>query len=234
MSEVFMFRGVDYELGFADYTTSKIRTGMSEKLNHKDKKLSAYDFTYRIINHWEKNKLIDSNRENNKGWRRYSTMDLVWLFIVKELRSFGVSLEQIFKVKENMNQEANEISEFPQLEYYISLALINKPVFLLIFPEGEAHCLTEKEYQLNREFSSQNNHILINLNNIVQIILPQYNLKPNFKTENELNFEERKVIQLLRLGNYDEIDLTLEEGQYNKLENVENVNNQYKNIENGI
>jgi len=231
MSEIFMFRGVDYELGYADYSVSQVKTGMTTTLNNKDRKISNYDFTYRIINHWEKNGLINSNRENNKGWRRYSIMNMVWLFIIKELRSFGVSLDQILAVKAHLTEDSTEYSDFPQLEYYVSLTLVNKPVFLLIFPNGEAHCLSEKEYQLNREFSSQNNHIQINLNNIVQLIIPEYNLKPNFKDVSELNFDERKVIQLLRLGNYDEIDLTLEEGQYNKLEDVEGIDNKSKNIE---
>ncbi len=67
MSEIFMFRGVDYELGYADFHISRNKTGLSYYLNKKERKLSNKEFTYRVINHWEKNGLIESNRENNRG-----------------------------------------------------------------------------------------------------------------------------------------------------------------------
>lgn len=230
MSEIFMFRGVDYELGYADFYLSKNKTGINYYLNRKVRKLSNDEFTYRVINHWEKNKLIESNRENNRGWRKYSIMDLVWLNIIKELRSFGVSHELILNVKDSLSNNSSNDSEFPQMEYYVSLTLVNKPVYLLIFSNGEAHPLTEKEYQLNREYSSNINHLQINLNTILQRILPEKDLKPRYKEEYEQTLEERKAIQLLRLGNYNEINLTLEEGHANKLEEP-SLNIKERNIE---
>lgn len=230
MSNIFMFRGVDYELGFADFQISKRKTGLSHFLNLKDRKVSNKEFTYRVINHWEKNKLIESNRENNRGWRRYSVMDLVWLYIIKELRNFGVSHDLIQNVKKSLSENRQPDCEFFQLEYYISLVLVNKPVYLLIFNNGDAHPLTEKEYQLNREYSSNMNHIQLNLNSILQQILPEKDLKPHYGEDYEHTLEERKAIQMLRLGNYNEINLTLEEGSANKLEE-HTINIKQRNIE---
>jgi hypothetical protein len=86
-----MFRGVDFELGFADFNYSESRLGLSKVLNYKKYKLSKREFSYRIINHWESNNIIDSQRPGDKGWRKYSIMDLVWLNVIKELQFFRVS-----------------------------------------------------------------------------------------------------------------------------------------------
>jgi hypothetical protein len=99
----------------------------------------------------------------------------------------------------------------------------------LVFAKGQAHPVTEKEYQLNREFSSRNNHIQININNILQKIMPDRNLKPIYKEEHEPNLDERKAMQLLRLGKFNEVDLTLESGGKSIVD--DNSNKAVKNIE---
>jgi len=157
-------------------------------------------------------------------------MDLSWLYIIKQLRSFGVSHDLILKVRKFLSKDRTKNSEFPQLEYYISLALVNKPVFLLIFASGESYPVTDNEFQINREYSSNSHHIQININHILQNIFPDKDLTPKFKPSFELNMDERKVIQMLRLGNFNEINLTLKEGLDEKLEEPE-INIQERNIE---
>jgi len=62
--------------------------------------------------------LITSNRPDDKGWRRYSLIDVVWLNIIKELRRFGYPLDQILKVKKNISRKSdNDPSDYPYLEY---------------------------------------------------------------------------------------------------------------------
>ncbi len=217
----YIFRGIDYDIGLKDYLQSSQKTGLKSRLNEKTNSLSTKDFTYRVINHWEKNNLIDSGRKSNRKWRRYSIMDLVWLYIIKELRSFGIGLELIQKVREFLSREKTAESEFPILEYYVSLVLVNQPVYLIIFPDGEAYPMTEHEFQINREYNSHMHHIQLNLNSIVQKVLPDKDLSPRFEKDFELNMDERKVIQMLRLGNFNEVNLTLLEGMDDKLEEEE-------------
>jgi len=215
MAEIFMFRGVDYELGFNDYYQNDSKSGISAYLNAKIYQISNTEFSYRIINHWEKNKLTTSIRKGGTGWRKYSIMDRVWLYIVREMRNFGISLAMIKKVKANLIVKKKEVLNFPALEYYFTLTLINKPVFLLIFPDGQSQCVTDKELQMNREFSSANNHFQINLNAIAQKIFPSKPLKIKFKDISELSFEERRFQQILRLELFYETEIQLQSG--NKL-----------------
>jgi DNA-binding transcriptional MerR regulator len=218
MSDLFIFRGIDFELGYTDYLESEESKRLSEVLNAKRHKPQQGAFSYRIINHWESNNLLSNKRSGGKGWRRYSIMDLVWLYIIAEMRKFGISLDLIKKVKDTLlEQNDSEASKFPYLEYYSSLCLINIPVFLLIFSSGQAHPVTEEEYISNREFSSKRNHMQINLNSLLQKILPDIHLKVNDKSGIEYNLEEKKAIQLMRLGEYENAEIILQNGNKQRL-----------------
>ncbi|MBL6963136.1 MAG: MerR family transcriptional regulator [Bacteroidetes bacterium] len=214
MGDIFIFRGIDFELGYSDYSTSNGQINISTLLNEKLYKPKSGDFSYRIINHWESNKLLCSTRNNGNGWRKYSVMDLVWLYIIRNMRTFGISLELIKKVKKNLIDSKNtEESVFPLLEYYVSICLVNKPAYLLVFSNGQAHPVTEKEYGSNREFSSKNNHLQINLNNILQKIFPDRSLKAKYKENTEYSPEERKAIQIIRLEAVNRIHLMFSNGK---------------------
>lgn len=238
MANAYMFRGVDYELGYNDFQLSEKTLGISGKINETNKKISNKDFSYRIINHWEANGLIINNRKENKGWRRYSLVDVVWLHIIKELRAFGFSLDQILKIRKNLAvSNSNSKSAFPLLEYYIALALVNEPVYLLVFSNGSAHPLTENEYQMNREFNTSTSHIQIQLNPIVQKMFPGKYMKPEFKESHKITIDERKGVLMLRLGCFEEVkianedsgkDIELKNGQSTELAIEETIQLIYK------
>jgi len=55
----------------------------------------------RLLNYWiEENKLLD--KWEGKGWRKFSFVELVWLKIINDLRSFGVSFEILRKLKQEL------------------------------------------------------------------------------------------------------------------------------------
>ena len=69
-----------------------------------EEKLSAGDtgVNYRVINHWDEKGIIRYSRKGKVSNRKYSFVDFIWIKIVNELRTFGVSLPVIQKM-------ANEI-----------------------------------------------------------------------------------------------------------------------------
>lgn len=232
MANNFILRGVDFQLGYTDYHSSLNSRDISRDFNEKHKRLTDSEFSYRIINHWESNNLLSSYRSSEKGWRKYSLLDLVWVFVIKELRKFGFSLEDILKVKKSLNEKRdNENAEFPLLEYYVALGLMNKPVYLLVFENGEAHPVTEWEYQLTREFNSIENHIQISLNTILEKLLPKSDLKPNYKDKNLPTPDERRIIWLLRIKSFKEVVITQDDGDTGILnENMEDVDSKVDEI----
>lgn len=55
----------------------------------------------RTLNFWaEENKLLDKWKE--KGWRKFSLMELTWLRIIYELRQFGMNFTALQRMKETL------------------------------------------------------------------------------------------------------------------------------------
>jgi DNA-binding transcriptional MerR regulator len=69
-----------------------------------EEKLSAKDtgVNYRVINHWDEKGIIRFSREKKVSNRKYSFVDFIWIKVVNELRSFGVSLPVIQKIAEEI------------------------------------------------------------------------------------------------------------------------------------
>src|ERR1041385_3541880 len=99
---------------------------MSEMLNEKKFTVREIGFSYRLINTWDANGLLDIERRGT-DWRKFSVMDKVWLNIIRELRKYGISLKQILKVKQflNWNDGLSNV-EMPLLEIYTSIAAPRK------------------------------------------------------------------------------------------------------------
>lgn len=69
-----------------------------------EEKLSVKDtgVAYRIINHWDEKGLIRCGRVSEEAHRRFSFIDFMWIKIVEELRSFGISIPVIKKITDEM------------------------------------------------------------------------------------------------------------------------------------
>ena len=212
MPDIYVFKGVDFEIGFKEFNKNN-NFGFIDFLKVRNMKILSKDFSYRVINHWEKNNLIDSKRIENKGWRKYSIIDIVWLYIIKELREFGVTHELLKKVRNSLEANSNKNFEFLHLAYYVSLAFVNIPVYILVFKNGETYGMTEREYQMNKEYGSNNNHIKLNIGKILQKIFPSMNLASDFSRPVYPAIDEKKAVQLLRSGKYDEVEITIENEQ---------------------
>ena len=58
-----------------------------ENLNKKRYKLADEKLSSRVLNHWHKIGVIDDDRPEGKGWRKFSISEMMWISIVKTLRS---------------------------------------------------------------------------------------------------------------------------------------------------
>lgn len=69
-----------------------------------EERLSAKDtgINYRVINHWDEKGIIRFGRENKDHNRKFSFVDFVWIKVVNELRSFGVGLDVIKKITDDV------------------------------------------------------------------------------------------------------------------------------------
>jgi hypothetical protein len=47
----------------------------------------------RVLNHWYQSGIITDDRLDNKGWKKFSFSEIVWISIVIKLRKFGLDLQ---------------------------------------------------------------------------------------------------------------------------------------------
>ena len=79
-----------------------------ERLGVKDTGVS-----YREINHWDKMGLIRCKRRSKTGDRKFNFIDFIWIKLIAELRSFGVSIPVIEKIARDLYEPlpVNELME---------------------------------------------------------------------------------------------------------------------------
>lgn len=73
--------------------------GIGETINKPQLTVNDLGLSYRTINYWDNNNLLLGTRKNDKGWRKFSFIDFIWINIVQSLREFGFSADAIHKIK---------------------------------------------------------------------------------------------------------------------------------------
>ena len=100
--------------------------------------------------------MLTTHREGRE-WRRFSIMDAVWVKLLKELREFGMSREQLKTTKQSLEFESAKCGvAMPLLEFYTAFAIATKmPVLVLVLsaPDGESQSTPSKFLS-----GSQGNH----------------------------------------------------------------------------
>ena len=106
--------------GFAS-SPSKIK----DQLNEQDHKIDDERLSSRLLNHWYKTGIIDDDRPNSKGWKKFSISELVWVQVVFKLRKFGLDLNRIKLVKNHIDvyNKLDESSNCLLLDFYIVVAI---------------------------------------------------------------------------------------------------------------
>ncbi len=218
-------RGSHFKQRLEMYHSTTMCKAISAAFNVKDCHIKDLPMTYRTINHWESQGLIDCDRKEDAAWRQFSIMDQLWLYTIQALREFGLSLDRVKNAKEIF---FNPIDNYPFsiMEYYTSCAyILLENVFLIVFSDGFAIPLTYSEYQNALKLNWIRNHVQVNVNEIIQKIFQDPNLEPRYNDEALITPQEFEVLYLMRTGNFEEMKIKLSDGtiHFQGIEDVTNV-----------
>jgi len=99
------------ELGHDDVPTIQLNVSKNEEkaLNEKKYRVADTDLTYRQINSLGANEIIKDKRGKKTGWRKFSYKDLVFISIIKELRSFGFIDEKLENLRDLFFKKSEEL-----------------------------------------------------------------------------------------------------------------------------
>jgi len=109
------------------------------------KKLQNFfpSLSYRVLNDWDKKKLISGSRKNqDSGWRKFSIIDIIKFFIIIDLRKYGMPIPKIKNVIHNLSLNFIFIkdpntgefikTEYLHFEYFLIQSSIGQKILLLI------------------------------------------------------------------------------------------------------
>ncbi|HAT1793404.1 TPA: MerR family transcriptional regulator [Legionella pneumophila] len=205
--------------------TKKKGSGIVTFLTEKKFTIKNIDSSYRIINHWSKLGLFDDSRTDNKGWRKFNLVDILWLRVLMELRALGLPLDKIKCSYEAIKKDI-EIFEFGILS-----CIMRKSINLIVFLDGHAQIVSGNMILLNESVSyfTETSYLVINLNRCLAKVFPDKDFSPRLDSF-ELSTNETLALAQLRLGNYDEIIIKMKNGDIERI----NTNNIHKGNEIGI
>lgn len=152
--------------------------------NKKDMNL-----TYRALNHYQYKGIIQDNRSNTKLWRKFNSIDYIWIWVITQLRLMGVRLEDIkvletkifIEGKLGYIDKANFISRSFNHEIAYSIHGSYK-LYLIIFSDFTFtfHDSLSLNQWVNKSYKDEV-HISIPLNDPIKVVWRQ--IKNQEKTE---------------------------------------------------
>lgn len=137
----------------------------------KIQKSSNLPVSYRQLNSWQKLGIVIGDRgDNMNGWRKFSVCDRVWIEIILVCRKFGISLENIQKVKSN-----NCINIVEAFKGHPSK-------YLIIYNDFDSEIIS-----LGFNNESTRDYIKIDITNLTRKVYYNLNIHPQFNHNTTLS-----------------------------------------------
>jgi DNA-binding transcriptional MerR regulator len=230
-SEQFIHKDIDfYDLRLAEYEFSDQYKGVRDMLKTKRYTIQDTDTTYRMINHWSSLGLLPEDRESESHWHKFSTMDLVWINVMVELREFGMGLDKLQKTKQTLFfPDKKSLHPMGIFDVYVLHTLQRHPVYVVVLEDGTGLLATEDEYMRSKRLNTLNvSHVVINLNNIMQRMITDKDLWPIYKKQMALTPEELNLLSYIRDGDYKEVKVKFKDGKVDLFEGTQSLERQEK------
>lgn len=196
------------------------------KFTIKKSKSVIKNLTYRQVNDWDSKNLISSSRKTkDTGWRKFSVVDIIKLYIISDLRKIGFHTERIKTVIDkisagsvalwNLKSNAIKTVNFLELEYCILACFSGVKMLLLIREKEEPFFLSEKDtvfFHFCYDNASSPVIILpffVYAKRILDLMKREMNLKKDSTIQelftSMLTEKERKILEIIRSNAYQEI-----------------------------
>lgn len=221
------------ELELYYHFTSEKGREASNMLNLKNATIKDTDQTYRIINHWSSEGLIDDDREkDSKQWRKMSIIDIVWIRVITEMRKFGLPLDKIKYAKKQLwDSPSYTKGKCPFFEWAVARVICRKlETHILVFPDGNAYPISKESLDARNRCSFLDSYVSINLNNLIMDIFKGRDFYPK-SVGYTLSEDELNLINDVRKGNYESIRIRMKDGEIELIEATESTNAQKRIIE---
>ena len=155
-----------------------------EQFNHQTYTIGEEKLSSRVLNHWYQSGIITDDRIDNKGWKKFSFSEIVWIRIVIKLRKFGLDLQRIKKVKEQIDyyNTKDSKSKCPLLDFYMLVAITSTiPIKFIVFESGQAEIVKQSDIDIANQLNLINeDFISIDINKLLDKALTKKKVKADY------------------------------------------------------
>ena len=208
------------EARYISYLTSNNIDKIEEIVNKKVFTVKDTPLSYRQVNTLNEGKLINEDRHNKKGWRKFNVKEILYFLMVKDLRSFGLVNHQLKELSEFfLNKDQKHSSDFA-----IACVFAKIEITITINNKGNIGVYDPGFYVFLGDDVSMGGgvpHLRLRLNDYVNKIAKLIN-KPEFPIKysihkdsfrnNDLTPKENELLQIIRNENYRTIKISKKNG----------------------
>ena len=155
-----------------------------KQFNQQTYTIGEEKLSSRVLNHWYQSGIITDDRLDNKGWKKFSFSEIVWISIVIKLRKFGLDLQRIKKVKEQIDyyNTKDSKSKCPLLDFYILVAITSTiPIKFIVFESGQAEIVKQSDIDIANQINHINeDFITIDINKLLDKVLTKKKVKADY------------------------------------------------------
>ena len=155
-----------------------------KQFNQQTYTIGEEKLSSRVLNHWYQSGIITDDRIDNKGWKKFSFSEIVWIRIVIKLRKFGLDLQRIKKVKEQIDyyNTKDSKSKCPLLDFYMLVAITSTiPIKFIVFESGQAEIVKQSDIDIANQLNLINeDFISIDINKLLDKVLTKKKVKADY------------------------------------------------------
>tara|TARA_B110000091_G_scaffold149822_1_gene159486 strand:- start:182 stop:1009 length:828 start_codon:yes stop_codon:yes gene_type:complete len=155
-----------------------------KQFNQQTYTIGEEKLSSRVLNHWYQSGIITDDRLDNKGWKKFSFSEIVWISIVIKLRKFGLDLQRIKKVKEQIDyyNTKDSKSKCPLLDFYMLVAITSTiPIKFIVFESGQAEIVKQSDIDIANQINLINeDFISIDINKLLDKVLTKKKVKADY------------------------------------------------------
>ncbi|NQV13386.1 MAG: hypothetical protein HQ530_03725 [Parcubacteria group bacterium] len=198
---------------FANYHFGENFKNVRDDLRERRYTTSNVKVTYRMLGNWDKNGLLPEGIQGDRGWRKFNYFERVWMQIVIKLRDFGLSLDKIASVRENVMFWNNREQIYQYFECYVVKALFSSDdAYVVVLSDGTADIAFANEIEASKIIFGHRSLLLISFKSILEEM--GSNVK-KARTLHDLTDEEAELISEIRMSDSNKIKVKMhEEGLY--------------------
>jgi DNA-binding transcriptional MerR regulator len=205
----------DYWLGRED---QPILRKFSTFMNEPRFTAGQLPISYRVLNHWANLDILPDGVSNNGSWRKFTFVERVWIGVVVHLRDFGLPLNKIAEAKKHILKYDKKCKGYALFEYYISLAIASSDdPYVLMITNGIADVGTQQEIEIYKQSEGSKDMILISLKAVLESLGEKVK---NPKSLLGLSEDETKIIEAIRIGGDDELNIKLGDGAISETQRI--------------